>query len=220
MSSRNGFIETHIYDYILANSLRDRDALKRLRQETRAMPMGGMQISPDQGQFMGLLVELIGAKRVVEVGTFTGYSSIAMALALPADGRLFACDVSDEFTRIARRYWQEAGVADKIELRLGPAVATLDGMLAAGEAGCFDMAFIDADKENYDAYYERCLQLLRPGGLILIDNVLWGGRPADADEQSASTVAIRALNAKVHADERVTASLLSIGDGLMLGRKR
>jgi len=220
MSSRNGFIETHIYDYILANSLRDRDALKRLRQETQAMPMGGMQISPDQGQFMGLLVELIGAKRVVEVGTFTGYSSIAMALALPADGRLFACDVSDEFTRIARRYWQEAGVADKIELRLGPAVATLDGMLAAGEAGCFDMAFIDADKENYDAYYERCLQLLRPGGLILIDNVLWGGRPADADEQSASTVAIRALNAKVHADERVTASLLSIGDGLMLGRKR
>ena len=220
MSSRNGFIETHIYDYILANSLRDRDELKRLRQETRAMPMGGMQISPDQGQFMGLLVELIGAKRIVEVGTFTGYSSIAMALALPADGRLIACDVSDEFTRIARRYWQEIGVADKIELRLGPAVETLDGILAAGEAGCFDMAFIDADKENYDAYYERCLQLLRPGGLILIDNVLWGGRPADTDEQSESTVAIRALNAKIHADERVTASLLSIGDGLTLARKR
>ena len=220
MSSRNGFIETHIYDYILANSLRDRDELKRLRQETRAMPMGGMQVSPDQGQFMGLLVELIDAKRIVEVGTFTGYSSIAMALALPADGRLIACDVSDEFTSIARRYWQETGVADKIELRLGPAVATLDGMLAAGDAGCFDMAFIDADKENYDAYYERCLQLLRPGGLILIDNVLWGGRAADADEQSESTVAIRALNAKIHADERVTASLLSIGDGLTLARKR
>ncbi len=220
MSSRNGFIETHIYDYILANSLRDRDELKRLRQETQAMPMGGMQISPDQGQFMGLLVELIGAKRIVEVGTFTGYSSIAMALALPADGRLIACDVSDEFTRIAQRYWQEAGVADKIELRLGPAVATLDGILAAGEAGCFDMAFIDADKENYDAYYERCLQLLRPGGLILIDNVLWGGRPADVNEQDESTVAIRALNAKIRADERVTASLLSIGDGLTLARKR
>ena len=220
MSSRNGFIETHIYDYILANSLRDRDELKRLRQETRAMPMGGMQISPDQGQFMGLLVELIDAKRIVEVGTFTGYSSTAMALALPADGRLIACDVSDEFTRIARRYWQEAGVADKIELRLGPAVATLDDMLVAGEAGCFDMAFIDADKENYDAYYERCLQLLRPGGLILIDNVLWGGRPADANEQDESTVAIRALNAKIRADERVTASLLSIGDGLTLARKR
>lgn len=220
MSSRNGFIETHIYDYILANSLRDRDELKRLRQETRAMPMGGMQISPDQGQFMGLLVELIDAKRIVEVGTFTGYSSIAMALALPADGRLIACDVSDEFTNIARRYWQKAGVADKIELRLGPAVATLDEMLATGEAGCFDMAFIDADKENYDAYYERCLQLLRPGGLILIDNVLWGGRPADTNEQSESTVAIRALNAKIHADERVTASLLSIGDGLTLARKR
>ncbi len=220
MSSRNGFIETHIYDYILANSLRDRDELKRLRQETQAMPMGGMQVSPDQGQFMGLLVELIGAKRIVEVGTFTGYSSIAMALALPADGRLTACDVSDEFTSIARRYWQEAGVADKIELRLGPAVATLDEMLAAGEAGCFDMAFIDADKENYDAYYERCLQLLRPGGLILIDNVLWGGRPADVNEQDESTVAIRALNAKIHADERVTASLLSIGDGLTLARKR
>ena len=220
MSSRNGFIETHIYDYILANSLRDRDELKRLRQETRAMPMGGMQISPDQGQFMGLLVELIGAKRIVEVGTFTGYSSTAMALALPAEGRLIACDVSDEFTRIAQRYWQEAGVADKIELRLGPAVATLDGMLAAGEAGCFDMAFIDADKENYDAYYERCLQLLRRGGLILIDNVLWGGRPADANEQDESTTAIRALNAKIRADERVTASLLSIGDGLTLARKR
>ena len=220
MSSRNGFIETHIYDYILANSLRDRDELKRLRQETRAMPMGGMQISPDQGQFMGLLVELIGAKRIVEVGTFTGYSSTAMALALPADGRLIACDVSDEFTRIAQRYWQEAGVADKIELRLGPAVATLDGMLAAGEAGCFDMAFIDADKENYDAYYERCLRLLRRGGLILIDNVLWGGRPANANEQDESTAAIRALNAKIRADERVTASLLSIGDGLTLARKR
>ena len=220
MSSRNGFIETHIYDYILANSLRDRDELKRLRQETRAMPMGGMQISPDQGQFMGLLVELIGAKRIVEVGTFTGYSSTAMALALPADGRLIACDISDEFTRIARRYWQEAGVADKIELRLGPAVATLDGMLAAGEAGCFDMAFIDADKENYDAYYERCLRLLRRGGLILIDNVLWGGRPANANEQDESTAAIRALNAKIRADERVTASLLSIGDGLTLARKR
>ncbi len=220
MSSRNGFIETHIYDYILANSLRDRDELKRLRQETQAMPMGGMQISPDQGQFMGLLVELIDAKRIVEVGTFTGYSSIAMALALPADGRLIACDVSDEFTSIARRYWQEAGVADKIELRLGPAVATLDEMLAAGEAGSFDMAFIDADKENYDAYYERCLQLLRLGGLILIDNVLWGGRPADANEQDESTAAIRALNAKIHADERVTASLLSIGDGLTLARKR
>ena len=220
MSSRNGFIETHIYDYILANSLRDRDELKRLRQETQTMPMGGMQVSPDQGQFMGLLVELIDAKRIVEVGTFTGYSSIAMALALPADGRLIACDVSDEFTSIARRYWQEAGVADKIELRLGPAVTTLDGMLAAGEAGCFDMAFIDADKENYDAYYERCLQLLRPGGLILIDNVLWGGRPADANVQDESTVAIRALNAKIHADERVTTSLLSIGDGLTLARKR
>ena len=220
MSSRNGFIETHIYDYLLANSLRDRDELKRLRQETQAMPMGGMQISPDQGQFMGLLVELIGAKRIVEVGTFTGYSSIAMALALPADGRLIACDVSDEFTRIAQRYWQEAGVADKIELRLGPAVATLNEILAAGETGCFDMAFIDADKENYDAYYERCLQLLRPGGLILIDNVLWGGRPADVNEQDESTVAIRALNVKIRADERVTASLLSIGDGLTLARKR
>ena len=220
MSSRNSFIETHIYDYILANSLRDRDELKRLRQETQDMPMGGMQISPDQGQFMGLLVELIGAKRIVEVGTFTGYSSIAMALALPVDGRLIACDVSDEFTSIARRYWREAGVDDKIELRLGPAVDTLDKMLAAGEAGCFDMAFIDADKENYDAYYERCLQLLRLGGLIMIDNVLWGGRPADTNEQDESTGVIRALNAKIHADERVTASLLSIGDGLTLARKR
>ncbi len=220
MSARNGFIETHIYDYILANSLRDLDVLKRLRDETREMPMGGMQISPDQGQFMALLVKAIGARRIVEVGTFTGYSSTVMALALPEQGRLVACDLSDEYTSVARRYWREAGVSDKVELRLGPGVETLDRMLKEGGAGGFDMAFIDADKENYDAYYEHCLQLVREGGLILIDNVLWQGRPADLREEDESTVAIRALNAKIHTDERVEASLLSIGDGLTLARKR
>ena len=219
MSARNGFIETHIYDYILANSLRDLDVLKRLRDETREMPMGGMQISPDQGQFMALLVKAIGARRIVEVGTFTGYSSTVMALALPEQGRLVACDLSDEYTSVARRYWREAGGSDKVELRLGPGVETLDRMLKEGGAGGYDMAFIDADKENYDAYYERCLQLVREGGLILIDNVLWQGRPADLREEDEITVAIRTLNAKIHTDERVEASLLSIGDGLTLARK-
>ena len=169
---------------------------------------------------MALLVKAIGARRIVEVGTFTGYSSTVMALALPEQGRLVACDLSDEYTSVARRYWREAGVSDKVELRLGPGVETLDRMLKEGGAGGFDMAFIDADKENYDAYYEHCLQLVREGGLILIDNVLWQGRPADLREEDESTVAIRALNAKIHTDERVEASLLSIGDGLTLARKR
>ncbi len=220
MSTRNGFIESHIYDYIIDHSLRDLPVLARLRAETRALPMGGMQIAPDQGQYMALMVKLLGAKRIVEVGTFTGYSSTVMALALPDDGRIIACDISDEFTRVARRYWAEAGVADKIELRLGPAVETLDGMLADGEAGRFDMAFIDADKESYDAYYERCLQLLRPNGLIMVDNVLWTGKVVDAEVQDEGTLAIRALNAKIHTDERVDAVLLSVGDGLTLARKR
>jgi caffeoyl-CoA O-methyltransferase len=179
-----------------------------------------MQISPEQGQFMRLLIQLIGAKKTLEVGVFTGYSSLSVALALPADGKIIACDVSEEFTAIARRYWQEARVAEKIDLRLAPALETLDELLATGQAKTFDFAFIDADKENYDAYYERSLQLIRPGGLIAIDNVLWSGRIADPHIQDESTQAIRALNQKLRNDERVTLSLIPIGDGLTLALKR
>jgi len=220
MSSRNAYIADEIYGYILDNSLREPPILEKLRRQTQEMPEGMMQISPDQGQFMGLVVRLTGARRVVEVGTFTGYSSTVMALALPADGHLVACDESAEYTDIAARYWREAGVADRIELRLGPAVGSLDALLTEGAAGSFDIAFIDADKVNYAAYYERCLELLRPGGLVMIDNVLWGGRTANAEVDDESTAAIRALNAAIHRDERVDCSLLSVGDGLTLACKR
>ena len=220
MSSRNAYIADEIYGYILDNSLREPPILEKLRRQTQEMPEGMMQISPDQGQFMGLVVRLTGARRVVEVGTFTGYSSTVMALALPADGHLVACDESAEYTDIAARYWREAGVADRIELRLGPAVESLDALLTEGAAGSFDIAFIDADKVNYAAYYERCLELLRPGGLVIIDNVLWGGRTANAEVDDENTAAIRALNAAIHRDERVDCSLLSVGDGLTLACKR
>ncbi len=219
MSARTIELADKIYDYLLANSLREPPLLARLREETAAMPAASMQIGPDQGQFMALLVELIGARRTLEVGTFTGYSALVVALALPADGRVVACDISEEFTAVARRYWAEAGVADKIDLRLGPAVETLDALIAEGLSGTFDFMFIDADKQGYDAYYERGLTLLRPGGLIAIDNVLWHGAVADPDRQDEETRAIRALNRKVQADERVSISLVPIGDGLMLARK-
>lgn len=220
MSSRNSYISEALYDYILSVSLRDLPVLAQLRQETAGLSNAGMQISPDQGQFMALLAKLTGAKKVLEVGVFTGYSSLVVALALPAEGRIVACDISEEYTRMARRYWQEAGVAHKIDLRLGPAADTLAGLVAAGEAGSFDLAFIDADKENYLVYYEHALQLLRPGGLVLVDNVLWGGRPLDAEIKDESTEAIRAINAKMGRDERVDVSLLPVGDGLTLARKR
>jgi len=206
--------------YLHETTLREPELLTRLRRETAALPDGGMQISPEQGQFMALLIELIGARRTLEVGVFTGYSSTVVALSLPADGKLVACDVSDEWTQIARRYWCEAGVESKIELHVRPAQQTLDALIAAGEAGSFDFAFIDADKTGYDAYYERCLTLLRPGGLIAVDNVLWNGDVANPDNQRESTRAIRALNAKIAADQRVTSSLVPIGDGLYLARKR
>ena len=220
MSSRNNYIDAALYDYILANSLRDTPLLARLRDETAAMPGGGMQISPDQGQFMALLVKLTGAARILEIGSFTGYSALVMAQALPASGRITACDLSEEYTATARRYWEEAGVAGRIDLRLGPAADTLSDLLRAGSAGSYDLAFIDADKVNYGSYYESCLELLRPGGLILIDNVLWNGRPARPEEVDEDTAAIRELNAALHRDERIDVSLLSIGDGLTLARKR
>ncbi len=220
MSNRTLSMTDALYDYLLAVSAREPEILRRQREETARLPNAGMQIGPEQGQFMALLIELIGARRTLEVGVFTGYSSLAVALALPPDGRVVACDVSEEWTAIARRYWAEAGVAGKIELRLGPAVETLDALLAEGQADGFDFAFIDADKENYDRYYERALRLVRRGGLIAIDNVLWGGRVADPEAQGESVAVIRALNAKLHRDERVALSLLPIGDGLTLALRR
>jgi len=220
MSRQTLTLSDTLYDYLLGVSLREPPLLARLREETAALPRSAMQISPEQGQFMALLAELVGARRVLEVGTFTGYSALVVALALPADGRIIACDVDEEMTAIARRYWAEAGVADKIDLRLGPAVDTLDALLADGGAGTFDFAFVDADKENYEAYYERSLALLRQGGLIVIDNVLWSGAVADPNQKDADTSAIRALNAKLHGDERVSLSLLPVSDGITLARKR
>jgi caffeoyl-CoA O-methyltransferase len=224
MAGRRTEIDDRLHDYILANSLREPEVLRRLREETAGLPHAGMQIGPEQGQFMALLVELMGARRTLEIGTFTGYSALAVALALPADGRVVACDVSEEYTDVARRYWIEAGVADKIELHLAPALETLDRLLApgpgGGQAGRFDFAFIDADKVNYDDYYERVLLLLRPGGLAAIDNVLWDGKVVEAAPGDPDTQAIQALNAKLKHDPRVAISLLPLGDGLTLARKR
>ncbi|MFN7944555.1 MAG: class I SAM-dependent methyltransferase [Blastocatellia bacterium] len=220
LSGKYTALDDRFYEYLLSVSLREPELLRQLREETAQHPMSAMQIAPDQGQLMALLIQLTGARRTLEVGVFTGYSSLSVALALPADGKIIACDVSEEFTAIARRFWAQAGVAHKIDLRLAPAIQTLDGLLADGQAGTFDFAFIDADKENYDGYYERSLQLVRPGGLIAIDNVLWHGKVIDNDAQDADTLAIRALNEKLHHDERVTLSMLSISDGLTLALKR
>ncbi len=220
MSNRTLSLTPELYRYLLEVSLRERPLQAELRRYTAAMPEARMQIAPEQGQFMALLVELMGARRCLEVGVFTGYSALAVALALPPEGRLVACDVSEEWTAVARSYWERAGVAQRIDLRLAPAVQTLDGLLAAGEAGCFDFAFIDADKGGYVDYYERVLALLRPGGVVAVDNVLWNGSVADPADQAPDTVAIRAFNRRLHDDERVSLSLVPIGDGLTLARKR
>jgi predicted O-methyltransferase YrrM len=220
MSRQSIGLDDRLYGYLLDASLREPPALARLREETAAHPRAGMQIAPEQGQFMQLLLKLVDARRVIEAGVFTGYSSLAMALALPDDGRILACDISEEYTAIARRHWAAAGVAAKIELVLGPARDTLDARLAAGEAGSYDFAFIDADKGGYLDYYERLLALLRPGGLIAVDNTLWDGAVADPADRSPDTVALREFNARLHADERVDLSLVPIGDGLTLARKR
>jgi caffeoyl-CoA O-methyltransferase len=208
-----------LMDYIAGVGVREHQALAHCRTETRELANARMQIGPDQGAFLALLVRLIGAKRYLEIGTFTGYSALAVALALPADGKVVACDVSKEFTDRARRYWKEAGVENRIDLRLGPGLGTLDTMLASKEAP-FDLAFIDADKSNYDGYYERALRLVRPGGLIALDNMLWSGAVANPRVTDPDTSALRALNAKIHADERVDMALATIGDGVMLARKR
>ena len=213
-------LDDPLYDYLLSVSLREPEILLQLREETARLPNARMQIAPEQGQFMALLVQLLGATKTLEIGVFTGYSSLCVALALPPNGNIVACDVSEEYTAVARRYWEAGGVAHKIDLRLAPALETLDELLAAGQAGTFDFSFIDADKGNYEGYYERSLQLIRPGGLIAVDNVLWSGRVADSQNQDSSTKTIRAFNEKLHHDERVTLSLVPIADGLTLARKR
>lgn len=220
MSTKTFFLPEPLYDYMLEVSLREAPAMLALREETASHPHAGMQTSPEQVQFMAMLVRLIGATRCLEVGVFTGYSTLGVALALPEQGHIVACDVSEAYTSIARRYWNSAGVAEKIDLRLAPAVQTLDALLADGNAGSFDFAYIDADKTNYDQYYERALELLRPNGLIAVDNVLWSGAVADPQKNDADTASLRALNNKIGRDERVDASLVPIGDGLMLVRKR
>ena len=221
MSNQSIGLSDRLYQYLIANSVREPDILTRLREETLQHPLVNMQVSPEQGQLMGLLVQLIGAKKCLEVGVFTGYSALVVALNLPDDGRLIACDVSDEFTSIARRYWQEAGVDRKISLHIAPALETLDRLLANGESDTFDFAFIDADKNNYAAYYDRCFQLVRQGGLILVDNVLWYGRVADtAMDGDPRTQAIKQINQQIYHDDRVQISLIPIGDGLTIARKK
>jgi len=218
--AKRSLLPDAIERYVAEAAARETPVQQRLRAETARLPEANMQIGQDQAALMSLLVHLTSARRALEVGVFTGFSALAVASALPENGKLIACDVSEEWTRIARRYWQEAGVSDKIDLRLGPAMETLNTLLREGAADSFDFAFIDADKESYDAYYEACLALIRPGGLIAVDNVLWSGKVADPAVHDTETEAIRALNAKIRDDGRVEACLLTVGDGLMLVRKR
>jgi caffeoyl-CoA O-methyltransferase len=220
MSATTRTLPDALYRYYQSVAFNEPEVLRELRDATVTRPQGGMQISPEQGQFMQLLVRLMGARRCIEVGVFTGYSSTCVALALPDDGTLTACDVSAEWTAVARSFWEKAGVAHKITLQLAPAVETLDALLKDGRNETFDFAFINADKENYGNYFERALALTRRGGLIAIDNTLWSGRVADAADNSADTVAIREFNRAVHADRRVMATMLPIGDGLTLALKK
>ena len=220
MSNRTLPLNEGLYQYLLNHSLQEPEILVALRQETASLPLSEMQIAPEQGQFMALLVQLLGARKALEVGVFTGYSALRVALAMPEDGRLVACDINPEYTAIAQRYWAAAGVADRIDLRLGPALDTLDQLIAAGETNQFDFAFIDADKSNYANYYERVLQLLRPGGLVIIDNVLWSGRVADPTVQDNRTKAIRQFNQRLYQDDRIALSLLPMADGLTLALKK
>lgn len=222
MSARSIGLSDALHQYLLDVSLREPAVMRRLRAETAEHPKSNMQIAPEQGAFMQLLVRMLGARRTLEIGTFTGYSALAVALALPGDGQVVACDISEDYTRMARRYWTEAGVADKIDLRIAPALDTLDDLLGGGQAGTFDFAFIDADKTQYDAYYERSLQLLRPGGLAVLDNVLRDGRAADPDPDpdDESTRAIQRLNKKLHTDQRVHLSMIPVADGLTLALKK
>lgn len=220
MSNQTLPLDDRLYRYLINHSVHEPAVLVALRHETAQHPMAQMQIAPEQGQFMGLLVQLLGVTKALEVGVFTGYSALRVALALPPEGRLVACDVSEEYTAIARRYWQQAGVADKIDLRIAPAADTLAQLIEAGETSSFDFAFIDADKSGYPTYYEQALQLVRPGGLIALDNMLWSGQVADPTVQDNRTNTLRCLNDKIHNDDRVVASLVPIADGLTLAMKK
>lgn len=220
MSYKTSTLSEPVYEYLLNASLREPDALRALREETERHPHGGMRICPEQGQLMRLLVELTGAKAALEIGVFTGYSTLSVALALPRDGRLIACDRNAEWPAVGRPFWRDAGVDDIIDLRIGKAADTLDALIQDGGAATFDFAFIDGDKKNYGVYYEQCLTLVRPGGLILIDNVLWDGRLIDAADTDRATNAIRTLNETIHGDDRVSMCMLPIGDGLTIVRKQ
>ena len=220
MTNKTIHLSDALYDYLLSVSSREPEVLRHLRAETASYPEANMQIAPEQGQFMTFLVRLLGVKKAIEIGVFTGYSSLCVALGLPPDGQLIACDVNPQWTSVAERYWRQAGIAGKIDLRLAPAVETLQQLLAGGAAGTFDYAFIDADKESYIDYYELSLLLLRPGGLILVDNVLWGGRVADPGAQDQATEAIRRFNLHLKEDARVDLSMIPVADGLTLARKR
>ena len=219
MSNRTLTLTDALYDYVLAHSLREHPAQTALRDATRGHERASMQISPEQGQFMALLVKLMGARNTIEIGVFTGYSALSVALALPPGGRVLACDISDEYTRVGKPFWEQAGVADKIELVLAPALDTLDARLRAGEAELYDFAFIDADKTGYDGYYERCLRLVRAGGLLVFDNTLRNGEVAER-ALNDDTAALQALNIKLHHDPRIDLSFLPISDGLTLALKR
>jgi caffeoyl-CoA O-methyltransferase len=220
MANKTMGISDDLAAYVVKVGTREPDVLARLREETAAIPQHNMQIAPEQGAFLALLVELIGARRCIEVGTFTGYSSTAVALALPDDGQIVCCDVSEEWTSLARTYWAEAGVTGKVDLRIAPATETLDQLVAGGQEATYDFAFVDADKAGYDAYYERLLRLVRPGGLIVFDNTLWGGDVLDTDPSDEDTKALQALNAKLARDERITLCLLPVADGVTLARRR
>lgn len=219
MTTRTLNLDDTLYQYLLDVSLRDHPVLAAMREANRTHPRASMQIAAEQGQFMQLLVRLLGARNTIEIGTFTGYSALAVALALPEDGQVVACDISREYTDIARAWWEKAGMAHKVDLRIAPALETLDALIAGGRAGSFDFAFIDADKTGYAAYYERCLVLLRPGGLVAVDNVLWGGKVAQAPEDE-DTTALQAFNRLLRDDARIDLSMLPLGDGLTLARKR
>ncbi len=220
MANKTIGISDELAEYVIKVGTREPDVLARLREETAAIPQHGMQIAPEEGAFLAMLVELTGARRCIEIGTFTGYSSTAVALALPEHGQLVCCDVSEEWTALASKYWDEAGVADKIDLRVAPAAETLDQLLADGEQAAYDFAFVDADKAGYDGYYERLLRLVRPGGVIAFDNTLWGGKVLDQDAEDEDTLALQALNVKLAGDQRITLCLLPVADGVTLARRR
>jgi predicted O-methyltransferase YrrM len=220
MANKTLGLETDLYQYLQQVSVREAEVLKQLRQETEKHPMSIMQIAPEQGQFMALLVQLMGAKKTLDIGVFTGYSALVVALALPTDGQVIACDIDEKTTKIAQEFWEKAGVSQKIDLRLAPALETLDKLIVEGQNNTFDFAFIDADKSNYDNYYEKALWLVKPGGLIAVDNVLWGGKVADSEIKDNRTQKIRNFNQKLHQDPRISLSLVPIADGLTLALKK